>query len=57
VNAFAPYDPEFTTEGTEAPEAGRKGFRIRVRTVLSLRSVSVIFVGSVVKPGAVTVRW
>ena len=44
----------FTTEGTEATEAGRKGFRIRIRirTLLSFRSGSVISVPSVVKSGA-----
>jgi hypothetical protein len=36
-----------TTEGTEATEAGGKGFRIRARP--SFRSVSVIFVLSVVR--------
>jgi hypothetical protein len=40
-------DPDFTTEGTEATEAGRKGFRIR--TLPSFRSVSVSPVSSVVK--------
>ena len=45
-------DPDFTTEGTEAAETGRKGFRIRVQTPRSLRSVSVISVPSVVKSGA-----
>jgi hypothetical protein len=38
-----------TTEGTEATEAGRKGFRIPIRTLLSFPSVSVISVLSVVK--------
>ena len=39
----------FTTEYTEATEARREGFRIRVRTLPSFRSVSVISVVSVVK--------
>jgi hypothetical protein len=42
----------FTTEVTEATEVGKKGFRIRVRTLLSFPSVSVISVDSVVKSGA-----
>jgi hypothetical protein len=37
---------------TEATEARKKGFRIRLRTLLSFRSVSVISVPSVVKSGA-----
>jgi hypothetical protein len=41
-----------TTEGTEGTEAGRKGFRIRIRTLPSFRSVSVLSVLSVVKSGA-----
>jgi hypothetical protein len=40
-----------TTESTEATEAGRKGFRIRIRTLLSFPSVSVNSVLSVVKSG------
>jgi len=38
-----------TTEGTEDTEAGKKGFRIRIRTLSCFRSVSVL---SVVKSGA-----
>ena len=45
-------DPDFTTEATEATEAGGKGVRIRLRTFLSFRSVSVISVASVVRSGA-----
>jgi hypothetical protein len=37
---------------TEAAKAGRNGFRIRIRTLLSFRSVSVFSVLSVVKSGA-----
>jgi hypothetical protein len=42
----------FTTEATEATEAGKNGFRIRIRTLLSFPSVSVLSVLSVVKSGA-----
>jgi len=42
----------FTTESTEGTEAGRKGFRIRFRTLFSFPSVSVNSVLSVVKSGA-----
>jgi hypothetical protein len=45
-----------TTEATDGTEAGRKGFRIqiriRIRTLPSFRSVSVLSVLSVVKFGA-----
>jgi hypothetical protein len=42
----------FATGATEAAEAGKKGIRIRIRTLLSFRSVSVISVPSEVKSGA-----
>jgi hypothetical protein len=41
-----------TTEGTEATEAGRKGFPTRLRALPSFQSVSVNSVLSVVKSGA-----